>query len=221
MGLVDTYTITFTDGTTTTFDVTNGDVGAAGPQGPKGDTGEGVPSGGTAGQVLTKVSGTDFDTQWSTPQSGNSIKSVTVTLDTAITPYPNTEGYYGAYTVTSAQLSDIITAITNATKIIGFSIIRYIANNSYIDTHFCPVPITKNSGDFPSGRYYYTRLESDIDGGPNTGAITIDNVTSWRTMFNFQNSPSNTLAIVFYFNRTVSALMYPPVKPSITLYYEE
>lgn len=38
--VVDTYTVTFADQTTTTFDVTNGakgDTGARGPQGPKGD----------------------------------------------------------------------------------------------------------------------------------------------------------------------------------------
>lgn len=44
-GLVDTYTITYGDGETATFDVTNGEdgeqgpQGATGPQGPKGDTG--------------------------------------------------------------------------------------------------------------------------------------------------------------------------------------
>ena len=47
-GLVDTYTITFTNGVTITYDVTNGADGAAGPQGPqgpKGDTGEQGPAG--------------------------------------------------------------------------------------------------------------------------------------------------------------------------------
>lgn len=38
-GLVDTYTITFSDGTTTTFDVTNGADGGIGPQGPEGTQG--------------------------------------------------------------------------------------------------------------------------------------------------------------------------------------
>ena len=47
-----------------------GETGATGPQGPKGDTGEGVPAGGTAGQVLAKKTGTDYDTEWTTPQSG-------------------------------------------------------------------------------------------------------------------------------------------------------
>lgn len=148
-GLVDTYTITFTNGTTTTFTVTNGTSGTDGVspevtiatitgghrvtitdadhptgqsfnvmdgtsgadgvtpvisatasvgtgtgtpsvsvtksgtdaapsfafafdnlKGANGTNGQGVPTGGTAGQVLTKVDGTDYNTQWSTPQSG-------------------------------------------------------------------------------------------------------------------------------------------------------
>jgi hypothetical protein len=38
---------------------------------PTGDTlpgGAGVPAGGTTGQLLAKTSGTDFDTQWVSPQ---------------------------------------------------------------------------------------------------------------------------------------------------------
>lgn len=44
--------------------------GIQGETGPQGPAGQGVPTGGTAGQVLTKVDGTDYNTQWSTPQSG-------------------------------------------------------------------------------------------------------------------------------------------------------
>ena len=78
-----------------TFDVmdgTTGATGATGPQGPKGDKGDtgstgpqgptgatgatgpqgapgvGVPSGGAAGQVLRKASGTDYDTEWHSPE---------------------------------------------------------------------------------------------------------------------------------------------------------
>lgn len=36
----------------------------------KGDTGVGVPTGGTTGQVLSKASGTDYDTEWTTPEPG-------------------------------------------------------------------------------------------------------------------------------------------------------
>ena len=44
-----------------------GDPGPEGPQGLPGETGAGVAAGGTAGQVLTKKSGTDYDTEWKTP----------------------------------------------------------------------------------------------------------------------------------------------------------
>lgn len=42
------------------------DVGPMGTQGPKGDTGWGVPEGGTVGQALVKNSDTDYDTSWKT-----------------------------------------------------------------------------------------------------------------------------------------------------------
>jgi len=63
-------------------DGAQGPTGATGPTGPKGDTGDtgptgatgpagadgangvGVPAGGTAGQVLSKSSDTDYDTEW-------------------------------------------------------------------------------------------------------------------------------------------------------------
>lgn len=50
-----------------------------GPQGPKGSTGStgstgaGVVTGGTAGQVLTKNSSTNYDTYWADPSGGTSI----------------------------------------------------------------------------------------------------------------------------------------------------
>jgi len=49
-----------------------GTPGAPGMDGADGANGEGVPTGGTTGQVLAKKSSTDFDTQWVTPSSGGS-----------------------------------------------------------------------------------------------------------------------------------------------------
>jgi hypothetical protein len=43
-----------------------GPQGPVGPQGPKGEPGEGVPVGGTAGQFLTKIDGTNYNTDWTT-----------------------------------------------------------------------------------------------------------------------------------------------------------
>lgn len=57
-----------------------GSPGPAGPEGPEGPQGEagtpgaagqGVPPGGSAGEVLAKASGTDYDTEW-VPQTGGS-----------------------------------------------------------------------------------------------------------------------------------------------------
>lgn len=58
-----------------------GPAGPEGPQGPQGDTGpagadgadgQGVPAGGTAGQILEKIDGTDYNTQWADPAAGGS-----------------------------------------------------------------------------------------------------------------------------------------------------
>lgn len=43
-----------------------GSTGPMGPMGPQGNTGPGVPTGGTAGQVLSKINGTDYNTEWVT-----------------------------------------------------------------------------------------------------------------------------------------------------------
>lgn len=45
-------------------------VEPGGPTGATGAAGAGVPVGGTTGQVLTKASNTDRDTEWTTPSSG-------------------------------------------------------------------------------------------------------------------------------------------------------
>ena len=81
-----------------------GDTGETGAQGPQGETGEtgpqgepgvGVPAGGSAGQVLAKASGTDYDTEWVNAGSGGtsdysdltnkpSINNVTLTGDKSL-----------------------------------------------------------------------------------------------------------------------------------------
>ena len=62
------YTITLTNNNTYDFTAPRGPQGATGQQG---SAGQGVPTGGTAGQVLQKVSGTNYDTEWVTPQGGS------------------------------------------------------------------------------------------------------------------------------------------------------
>ena len=47
-----------------------GATGPAGATGPQGDPGQGVPVGGTAGQVLAKATATDYDTEWTDAAAG-------------------------------------------------------------------------------------------------------------------------------------------------------
>lgn len=112
-GLVDTYTITLTDGTTSTFTVTNGakgdkgDTGPQGQQGVKGDTGPQGPQGvkGQDGQSIkeikkTSTSGlidtyeislTDGTKKSFTVSNGKGIESIVKT---------STSGLVDTYTIT-------------------------------------------------------------------------------------------------------------------------
>ena len=62
----------------TAVQVMNTQVGPQGPAGTNGTNGVGVPTGGTTGQVLAKIDGTDYNTQWVTPTLGT-VTSVGVT----------------------------------------------------------------------------------------------------------------------------------------------
>jgi hypothetical protein len=65
-----------------------GATGAAGATGSTGANGEGVPAGGTTGQVLAKIDGTDFNTQWIAETGGSTIPAVT-TGEKVVTQKPD------------------------------------------------------------------------------------------------------------------------------------
>ena len=62
-----------------------GPQGPTGPQGPQGEVGEGVPIGGTSGQVLAKASATDYDTEWVDQSGGGGGLSPTIPAFTDVT----------------------------------------------------------------------------------------------------------------------------------------
>ena len=69
------HTVTITDAQgTETFDVMDG------ADGQDGAPGVGVPAGGTAGQVLSKASGTDYDTEWADRNPTVSVSGMTPTI---------------------------------------------------------------------------------------------------------------------------------------------
>lgn len=87
-----------------------GPQGPAGPQGapgPQGPAGRGVPTGGTAGQVLTKEDGTDYNAKWKTPGFATiaQTEDYTVLSDGAIfLVFTNKQLIFGPYTDTKQQL---------------------------------------------------------------------------------------------------------------------
>ncbi len=108
-GLVDTYTVTYTDGDTDTFSVTNGAEGVGIVSIEKtatvglvdtytitlsdgntydftvtnGSGGSGVPEGGTTGQVLAKKSDADGDVEWINQSGGSDVSSEIASLSSA------------------------------------------------------------------------------------------------------------------------------------------
>lgn len=100
-GLVDTYTITLTDGTKSTFTVTNGakgvkgDTGPQGPQGVKGQDGQSIKEikkTSTSGLIDTyEISLTDGTKKSFTVSNGKGIKSIAKT---------STSGLTDTYTIT-------------------------------------------------------------------------------------------------------------------------
>ncbi len=78
--LTNETTTTSTTTTVVTGGGEKGDTGATGPQGAQGAagaagaagaTGPGVAAGGSAGQILSKVDGTDYNTQWVNNSGGS------------------------------------------------------------------------------------------------------------------------------------------------------
>ena len=65
-----------------------GDPGDPGPKGDPGDPGPGVPAGGTAGQVLTKKSGTDYDTEWKDAGGGGTGQQIVTWVNGVGNIYP-------------------------------------------------------------------------------------------------------------------------------------
>lgn len=98
-----------------------GPQGLAGPQGPQGPAGPGIIAGGTTGQVLTKKSNTNYDTEWTNPSADVVLYDSTGQhTDGAMTQKATTDALGGklntstGYTSASQIISYTDSAIANA-----------------------------------------------------------------------------------------------------------
>jgi hypothetical protein len=82
-----------------------GTPGADGAAGADGADGIGVPAGGTGGQVLAKIDGTDYNTQWVNQSGGIALTDLSVTTATAGTASLSYDNSLGVFTYTPPDLT--------------------------------------------------------------------------------------------------------------------
>lgn len=92
-------------------------VGPAGADGADGADGVGVPAGGTAGQVLAKIDGTDYNTQWA-DQTGGSPGGSSGQMQ-----YNNAGAFGGAAAVVYAASGTHVTVTSQTTTDIPFRLV--------------------------------------------------------------------------------------------------
>lgn len=146
--------------------------GEQGIQGPAGQNGVGVPVGGNAGQVLAKASGSDYDTEWVTPQGGGGTSDYE---DLTNKPSINNVPLVGNKTLAELGYEDEIETVTQAqydameqagtldpTKTYFISdaqsgpVLGSAASKNYTDR------LSPNSTDLPEARAVYNAIASSI-----------------------------------------------------------
>jgi hypothetical protein len=159
----------------------SGTVGTPGPQGPAGPAGSqgapgapgaGVPVGGTAGQVLAKVDGVDYNTEWIDQSAPDFISSVSAPLAVtsgnltvnlagyATETFVTSQGY-----ITSAALSPYLLSSTAASTyqtIAGMAGYAQLSGATFTGNVFAPTP----SPGTDSTRIATTEWVKDLDYAP-------------------------------------------------------
>jgi hypothetical protein len=137
----------------------SGTVGTPGPQGPAGPAGSqgsqgipgvGVPVGGTAGQVLAKVDGVDYNTEWVDQSAPDFISSVSAPLAVtsgnltinlagyATETFVTSQGYITSAALTPYLLSS--TAASTYQTIAGMAGYAQLSGATFTGNVFAPTP---------------------------------------------------------------------------------
>ena len=122
------------------FTVPAGATGPQGPQGPIGPAGVGVPTGGTTGQILSKISNVDYQTQWTSVGSGTvtSVSGSGGTTGLTLSGGPITS----TGTLTLGGTLNVASGGTGASTLTGY----LIGNGTSAFTAVSTIPTTALSG---------------------------------------------------------------------------
>ena len=108
----------------------------------EGPPGEGVPVGGTAGQVLQKASATDYDTTWVDPDFAESALVVNIVYNSALRTYTS-----------SKTLSEVLSAINDGIYVYAKYEGSVYNLSSYSQSDVFFEKITIDTGSYSSGGY--------------------------------------------------------------------
>lgn len=168
-------------------------VGVPGAQGPQGPAGQGVPTGGTAGQFLTKIDGTNYNTDWTTVNL--SVYAVKANNLSDLTSASTARTNLGLGTMATASAADYSTTTVanglyyplsgNPSSFLTASALTGYATQSFVAANYAPIAaglptggtvgqvLTKNSGTdyddswqtlIPGDRYVTTSTTSNTIG---------------------------------------------------------
>jgi hypothetical protein len=136
------------------------EVEASGGTGPQGPAGAGVASGGTTGQVLSKASGTNYDTVWVDAGAGT-VYSVDASGSTGISVTGGPITGAGTLTITNTAPDQVVALTGAGTAVITGTYPNFtITTNDEFDGTVTSVNLTAGTG-------------ISVSGGPITGSGSI------------------------------------------------
>jgi hypothetical protein len=158
VGSVITVTVTTVSGSGTfaTWKFTvmgaTGSTGSTGPTGATGATGPGVPTGGTTGQILAKIDGNNYNTQWVNNVSYSALSDLTDT------------------TITSPVGGQTLLYDEATSKWINVNFAEILSNFGLYTGEGGSYNATEFTGTMDGGSYNTTLFASVVDGG-NEGSF--------------------------------------------------
>ena len=156
--------------------------GPQGPAGSNGANGQGVPVGGTTGQVLRKASGTNYDTEWAAAASGSgsvtsvalagtglSISGSPVTTSGTITANVS----YGTTAGTAAEGNHTHAASAITSGVLDYARMAHVAQvNLFGDDE------TLNAGDYATNGNIIAHLRLRPEAADASITVTLPDLTS-------------------------------------------